>query len=152
MVFKAVFNISVISRQPVHLSVPFHFLFPLICAIFFSSHLATFPHNHHLNNGQWRERYESWCNDHYQSLETSRASLRSNQRPPVLKSGTLPTDPHGHGSAQKMNVHTIYGHFMAILLFDKTINFGQSKDVSWDKFYMIMITILVSWSGIQWCV
>ena len=56
-----------------------------------SKTLTAFPHNHRQNNGQWWERNESCRNDYHQSS----AEPESNQRPPVLKSCTLPTEQWG---------------------------------------------------------
>ena len=60
-----------------------------------SKTLTAFPDNHRQNNGQWWERNESCRNDYHQSS----AEPESNQRPPVPKSCTLPTEQWGSAFA-----------------------------------------------------
>ena len=89
MVFNDVFNsISVISRQPVHLSMLSLSYLNQYSAHIPSKPLAAFPHNHCRNNGQRRKRNESCRNDYHQSS--------------VLKSATLPTEPLGLTDSHEM--------------------------------------------------
>ena len=70
MVFNAVFNsISVISRQPVHLSMLPRVLLTSTPYNIVSKPLAAFPRNYCLNQEQWWERNESCRNDYHQSSE-----------------------------------------------------------------------------------
>ena len=93
MVFSTLFNsISVISRQPVHLSLLSRVLLTSTPHNILSKTLASFLHDYCRNNGQWWERKESCRNDYRQSSERILASWGSNQRRHVLKSAMLLTD------------------------------------------------------------
>ena len=60
-----------------------------------SKPLAAFPHNYCRNNGQGRERNESVPMTIINPWKEYWPSRGSNQRPPVLKSAMLPTEPWG---------------------------------------------------------
>ena len=92
IVFNVIYNsISVISRQPVHLSM-----------LSWNSHnilskpLTAFPHNHCRNNEQQWERNKSCHNDYHQSSE--RILAEQGIEPPVLKSATVPNELCGSAS------------------------------------------------------
>ena len=79
--------------------------------------LAAFPHNHCRNNGQRWERNESCRNDYRQSSETEYwQSLGSNQRPPVLKSATLPTELWGSTLVLGYNINYFSKNISRIFL------------------------------------
>ena len=98
MVFNAIFNIiSVISLQPVHLSMLLwsFFFCSVLHIIFFSSHWLL----SHITIVETMDRGERAMDPVTMTIINPRKeywpSLGSNQRPPVLKSVTLPTELWG---------------------------------------------------------
>ena len=107
--FNAFFkSVSVISRQPVHLSMLSWSFFNQYSAQYSSKPLVAFPHNHSRNNGQRGDRNESHRNDYQQSWEGYCTSRGSNQQPPVLKSCRLQTELWGSATTlEKKSAETI---------------------------------------------
>ena len=73
---------------------------------------AAFPHNHCRNNRQRWERIESCRNDYRKEYWPSRGS---NQRPPVPKSATLPTELWGKAISIQMAFQHCLVYFYVLL-------------------------------------
>ena len=65
--FSTLFSNIAAASAPIHAFQ--EFFLPLLRTIFFSKILVAFPHNYCRNNGQRRERNESYGNNHHQSSE-----------------------------------------------------------------------------------
>ena len=118
MVYNAIFNsISVLSQRPAHLSLLSWSSFNQYSrTIFFSSHWL----RSHITIVETTDSDERGMNPVAMTIINSRKkywpSLGSNQRPPVLRSATLPTELHVWGSACISSlmkiVNLIYQHFL----------------------------------------
>ena len=79
------------------------FLFyPILYTLFFPSHWILFQHNNLRDYGQRWERNACSCNDYQQLFVRNLPSWGSNQRPPVFKSGKVPTEPPAPGWSFKL--------------------------------------------------